>query len=341
MREQLKPAADLSLDLDNMWSYMKTHGNPDWQTHPSYLDILVPRVLEHLDKHDLKITFFIVGQDAALEKNHAALRQIPGAGHEVGNHSFHHEPWLHLYTGEEIEREFAASEAAIHAATGVHTRGFRGPGFSLSRAVLKTLKQRGYLFDASTLPTFIGPLARAYYFFHSSLSDSEREKRRALFGGFKDGMRPLKPYFWDLEEGPLLEIPVTTMPLTRAPFHVSYVMYLACYSPALALFYFRTALELCRLTGVQPSLLLHPLDFLSGSDAEPLRFFPAMQMDAKDKLKLIDRILETYKRYFTVVPMGERAERLAGTGGLPRIAPDFPRDGVARETAGAALSTRP
>jgi peptidoglycan-N-acetylglucosamine deacetylase len=340
MREPLKPMGDLSLDLDNMWSYMKTHGNPDWQTHPSYLDILVPRVLEYLDKHDLRITFFIVGQDAALSKNHDALRRIPKAGHEVGNHSFHHEPWLHLYTTEEIEREFAASEAAIFEATGIRTRGFRGPGFSLSRSVLETLKRRGYLFDASTLPTFIGPLARAYYFFHSSLSDSEREKRRALFGSFKDCMRPLKPYLWDLDDGALLEIPVTTMPLTRAPFHVSYIMYLACYSPALALVYFRTALGLCRLTGVQPSLLLHPLDFLGSGDAEPLRFFPAMDMEPKDKLRLIDRILDIYKRYFTVVTMGQHAEHLAKAGGLRRIIPDSLESRASSQPPGEAVPTR-
>ena len=341
MRQRLKPTADLSLDLDNMWSYMKTHGNADWQSHPSYLDLLVPRVLEYLDKHDLKITFFIVGQDAALTKNHAALRQIASAGHEVGNHSFHHEPWLHLYTGEEIERELAEAEAAILQATGIQTRGFRGPGFSLSVTVLKTLKQRGYLYDASSLPTFIGPLARAYYFFNSTLSASDREKRSALFGSFKDCMRPLKPYHWALEQGPLLEIPVTTMPLCRAPFHVSYIMFLAGYSSTLALQYFRTALRLCRLTGVQPSLLLHPLDFLSGDDAEPLRFFPAMQLDIKTKLRLIDQLLETYKRHFTVVPMGERAEQLAKAGRLRRLSPHSLEGQVSSEAPGEAVPTQP
>jgi hypothetical protein len=340
MRQRMKPMADLSLDLDNMWSYMKTHGNPDWQSHPSYLDLLIPRVLERLDKHDLKITFFIVGQDAALAKNHAALRQIPAAGHEVGNHSFHHEPWLHLYSGDEIERELAEAEAAIQAATGVRPRGFRGPGFSLSRSVLTTLKRRGYLYDASTLPTFIAPLARAYYFFHSTLSDSEKEKRRALFGGFRDGLRPLKPYLWALEDGPLLEIPVTTMPLTRMPFHVSYIMYLACYSPALAILYFRTALHLCRLTGVRPSLLLHPLDFLSGGDAEPLSFFPAMNLEIEIKLDLMDKVLDAYKRFFTVVPMGQRAEQLATSDKLRRKVLESLEDQGSLGATGDALPTR-
>lgn len=340
MPQRMKPMADLSLDLDNMWSYMKTHGNPDWQSHPSYLDLLIPRVLERLDRHDLKITFFIVGQDAALEKNHAALRQIPAAGHEVGNHSFHHEPWLHLYSMDDVEQELAEAEAAIEAATGLRTRGFRGPGFSLSHSVLTTLKRRGYLYDASTLPTFIGPLARAYYFFHSSLSDSEKEKRRALFGGLRDGLRPLKPYLWALEDGPLLEVPVTTMPLTRAPFHVSYIMYLACYSPALAILYFRAALQLCRLTGLQPSLLLHPLDFLSGGDAEPLSFFPAMNLEIEAKLELIDKVLDSYKRFFTVVPMGERAEQLAASGRLRRVVPDSLEQRRSKNASGDALLTR-
>ena len=92
-----KPLASLSLDLDNLWSYMKTHGDPGWEDLPSYLDLVVPRVLDFLKERGLCITFFIVGQDAALERNRDALAAIVRAGHEVGNHSFAHEPWIHLY----------------------------------------------------------------------------------------------------------------------------------------------------------------------------------------------------------------------------------------------------
>ena len=40
------PIASLSLDLDNKWSYMKTHGDPGWEGFPSYLDTVVPRFLD-------------------------------------------------------------------------------------------------------------------------------------------------------------------------------------------------------------------------------------------------------------------------------------------------------
>ena len=36
--------ASLSLDLDNKWSYLKTHGDPGWDSFPSYLDVVVPRL---------------------------------------------------------------------------------------------------------------------------------------------------------------------------------------------------------------------------------------------------------------------------------------------------------
>src|SRR5262249_52868727 len=94
------PIASLSLDLDNQWSYLKTHGDAGWETFPSYLDIVVPRALQLLAKQNLQITFFVVGQDAALEKNYDSLRMIPAAGHEIGNHSFSHEPWLDLYDAQ-------------------------------------------------------------------------------------------------------------------------------------------------------------------------------------------------------------------------------------------------
>ena len=271
-----KPICSLSLDLDNQWSYMKIHGDQGWEEFPSYLDLVIPRALDFLQKRHLTITFFVVGQDAALPKNQAAIRSLAAAGHEIGNHSFHHESWLHLYSEAEIEQEIEQAELAIRRATGYQPTGFRGPGYSFSPSVLRVLARRGYHYDASTFPTFLGPLARAYYFMTSNLSKAERQKRKALFGGFKDGFQPLKPYQWSLGTDQLIEMPVTTLPIFKVPIHFSYLLYLSVYSPALALLYFRLALWLCRLTGTQPSLLLHPLDFLTQEDVPELAFFPGM-----------------------------------------------------------------
>jgi peptidoglycan-N-acetylglucosamine deacetylase len=317
----VKPLASLSLDLDNQWSYMKTHGDAGWQSFPSYLDLLVPRVLDILRRRGLTITFFVVGQDAALSKNGAALRSIADAGHEIANHSFKHEPWLQRYTPREVDEEIASAEAAIEGATGARPIGFRGPGFSLSASVLETLARRGYLYDCSTLPTFIGPLARAYYFRKAKLDADALRERGALFGNFSDGFAPNKPYRWETPRGALVEIPVTTVPGLRTPFHLSYLLYLDSYSRALALGYLRFALGMCRLTGTAPSILLHPLDFLGRDDLSTLGFFPGMNMERERKLSLFEDALNIISAGFAVVPMRAHAQSVPSPGRLRTLAP--------------------
>ena len=274
------------------------------------MDALVPRVLEFLAERNLRITFFVVGQDAVLEKNHEALRAIATAGHEIGNHSFSHEPWLHLYGEQRIHEEIESTELNIAAVTGQRSVGFRGPGFSFTETVLTVLMERGYLYDASTFPTFLGPLARLYYFLNSNFSKENRKKRAALFGSMRDGLRPLRPYRWGGNDG-LLEIPLTTMPILRTPIHLSYLLYLSSFSLSLAVEYFRAALALCRLTRVSPSILLHPLDFLGENDKVGLGFFPAMKLPREHKLCLVSEMLKLFCDQFQVVCMREHAQHVS------------------------------
>ena len=86
-------------------------------------------------KRNLKITWFVVGKDASMPVNQPVLRTISQAGHEIGNHSFLHEPWLHLYTRDQLVAELLSAEEAIFAATGAKPVGFRGPGYSFSQPV--------------------------------------------------------------------------------------------------------------------------------------------------------------------------------------------------------------
>jgi hypothetical protein len=320
----MKPQASLSLDLDNEWAYIKTHGDPGWQSFPSYLDLVVPRFLRELDALDQRITVFIVGQDAALARNRIALRSIATAGHEIGNHSFHHEPWLQDYSADAIEAEIAQAGDAIADATGVRPVGFRGPGFTISTATLQTLARHDYRYDCSTFPTYLGPLARAYYFMTAKLTPQEREQRKALFGGISEGMRPLRQYRWEIDGAPsLIELPVTTFPVLKIPIHFSYILYIASLAPWLALAYFRSALLACRALGIAPSLLLHPLDFLDGNEVPSLQFFPAMRFPLERKLAVLRGALKTYRDIFDVTAVGEHADALSRDVKLAAVVPKF------------------
>ena len=303
-----RPIASVSLDLDDLWSYQRTHGDPDWERRRSYLSALMPPLLDLLDERGCRITFFVVGADAAVPANRPWLRMITGRGHDVGNHSFHHETWMHRHPREEIVGDIAAAEEAIGEATGERPRGFRGPGFSWSPTVLEILAERGYAYDASTLPTYLGPLARAYFLATARLDAEERRRRRELFGSFRDGLRPAGAYHWRLPSGrSLLEIPVTTIPGVKTPFHMSYLIYLSRFSRRLMWGYLRLALDLCRRTGTTPSFLLHPLDVLGPEDARELAFFPGMDVATPTKRALVREVLKVMGEEFSLVPMSAHA----------------------------------
>jgi peptidoglycan-N-acetylglucosamine deacetylase len=333
-RPQL-PAATLSIDLDNLWSYLKTSGDSNWRTFPSFLDVVVPELLELLEDRDLPATWFLVGRDADEADHGDVLRRIVEAGHEVANHSYLHEPWLHRYPRHAIEQDILRSQRAILEATGVQTVGFRGPGYSLSSDIVEVLAGLGYEYDASTLPTFVGPLARAFYMRGTELDATEREERAALFGPFSEGRRPLVPYRWR-SEPELVEVPVTTMPILRTPIHMSYLVALAEHSPRVARGYLAAALRLCRATGVAPSMLLHSHDVVGGDDVPEMRFFPGFRMTGHAKRRFVASCLDRIREDFQVSTLHEFVR---SRGPLPRVDLRFPDPGPRLEPSSSSAYT--
>ena len=316
-----KKPAPLSLDLDNKWSYLKTHGDDSWQSFPSYLETIVPRALETLAERNWRITWFLVGKDAEDAAHHDLLRSIADAGHEVGNHSHMHEPWLHQYSRAELVADLGRSHDAIEKATGVTPVGFRGPGFSLSETTLDVLQSLGYQYDATTFPNILNPVGRFYYLRTSNLSDEEKERRKALFGTTKDAFRSNRPYRWALGDGNTMpEVPVTTMPLFRVPIHFSYIIWLAGKSRFLAKTYWRMALLMCKVSGTVPSLLLHPLDFLGSDDEPELGFFPGMDIEAAKKAEIMRELLDMWDKRYATMPIGDYVGQL---GRLKTRVPDL------------------
>jgi peptidoglycan-N-acetylglucosamine deacetylase len=306
-----RPLASLSLDLDDLWTYLRTHGDPGWSSRPSYLDTVVPLALDALDQADVRLTFFVVGSDAANPRNARLLQTIVERGHEIANHSFEHEPWLQRLSPTRLEAEVVRTQDALAQVTGQKPIGFRGPGYSWSAELFELLERHGYLYDASTLPTYLGPIARRYYFWTSPLKPAERAEREALFGKFQDGVRPIKAYRWQLPEGRnLLEIPVTTFPLLKVPFHLSYLHYVSRWSERLALGYLQAGLFACKVTSTSPSFILHPLDLIGAEVAPELAFFPGMTRSSRRKIEFFHRVLQVYRRSFKVVPMAVHARAL-------------------------------
>ncbi len=117
------------------------------------------RLLELLRKHDVKATFFCVGE--VLAEHPELARRIHEAGHEVGFHGMTHRPLGELGP-DGFERDLGEFDVLTKGLLGqeVHIRGFRAPTFSLDHRTswaLPMLVSRGYVYDSSVFP-MRGPL---------------------------------------------------------------------------------------------------------------------------------------------------------------------------------------
>jgi hypothetical protein len=114
-----------------------------------------------------------------------------------------------------------------------------------------------------------------------------------------------------MDNGTLIEIPVTTMPIFRLPMHVSYLMCLSIVSPSLAIQYFRAALKLCQWTATEPSIVLHPTDFLGCDDTQDLSFIPGMNLPSQRKLEFVSEFVRVLSTEFTVLTLQQHAQEAA------------------------------
>ncbi len=114
-------------------------------------------ILHVLGQAEIYATIFVVGQDLLSADDVKAVRSLAHAGHDLGNHSFHHEPWLHLYDRDKIAYELDKTDELFKQVGGRHSLGFRGPGYSDSALVHELLSERGYRYCASQLSSCLGP----------------------------------------------------------------------------------------------------------------------------------------------------------------------------------------
>jgi peptidoglycan-N-acetylglucosamine deacetylase len=82
-------------------------------------------VLDLLDVHDARATFFCIGE--RVEHYPALAREIVRRGHEIANHTYRHPMSFSLLGPRGVAREIARAQAAIGAATGEVARFFRAP----------------------------------------------------------------------------------------------------------------------------------------------------------------------------------------------------------------------
>ena len=137
------------LDAETMWT---THGDGS-TAHMTNLSRGaygpkqgVPRILDMLDSHQVKATFFIPG--VVAEHYPEVVKEIARRGHDIGFHGYLHEESTKT-TYEQEDATMHRSEKIIYDLTEQKIAGHRAPGGVIHDYSLRLFLEHGYIYSSN------------------------------------------------------------------------------------------------------------------------------------------------------------------------------------------------
>jgi peptidoglycan-N-acetylglucosamine deacetylase len=205
-------AAAINVDIDSLHLYYRIHGLDEARADNTVWERGVVRFAELFAELGISATFFVVASD--LERWPAAraiARDLVAAGHELASHSLTHPYDLVRQHDRFVTTELERSRDILAAVRNAPITGFRAPGYTMTPRVLKLLAATGYRYDSSIFPS------PPYYLAKLAVLAS-----MALRGKKSHSIVGPPSVMWDARlpsrRHGLLELPVTVLPLVRAPF---------------------------------------------------------------------------------------------------------------------------
>ncbi len=101
----------------------------------------IEEILNVLEKHDVKATFFLVG--SWIDDNEELVKLIHSKGHNIGNHSNTHAN-LALLSEQSIKDEIETTSQKIKDITNADTNLYRPPYGDVNKEVMEICKELGY-----------------------------------------------------------------------------------------------------------------------------------------------------------------------------------------------------
>jgi polysaccharide deacetylase family protein (PEP-CTERM system associated) len=123
-----------------------------WERLESRVEANTDRLLQILDDHGVRGTFFVLGWVAERFPN--VVRKIADGGHEVASHGYGHR-LVYDQTPAAFRDDVRRAKSLLEAASGTRVRGYRAPSYSItpkSLWALDILIEEGYTYDSSIFP---------------------------------------------------------------------------------------------------------------------------------------------------------------------------------------------
>lgn len=123
-----------------------------WDAMPCRVERNIARILELLDRHETRATFFTLGWIA--QRYPAMIREIVAQGHELASHGYSHHR-ASEQTREAFHDDLARAKALLEDIGGVVVRGYRAPSFSIGASNLwahEVIAKTGHAYSSSVYP---------------------------------------------------------------------------------------------------------------------------------------------------------------------------------------------
>jgi peptidoglycan/xylan/chitin deacetylase (PgdA/CDA1 family) len=144
----------LSFDVDAEAGWLSL--SPDYARRLSTLSAArygvvrgLPRLLELLELHRIRGTFYVPGDTAA--RHPQAIAAVAAAGHEIGHHGHLHRRVADGISAAQEQEEILRGLEALEACTGARPSGYRSPAWELTPTTFALLVEHGFAYDSSCM----------------------------------------------------------------------------------------------------------------------------------------------------------------------------------------------
>jgi polysaccharide deacetylase family protein (PEP-CTERM system associated) len=142
----------LTFDIEDWYNVDFITEDFNWDKYEVRIYTGVDRILDRLEKDNIKASFFCLGWLA--EKHPDVIKRIDSMGHHIGCHSYQHQ-LAFRFTPEEFRSDTDKAKKLIEDVIGKEVNAFRAPGFSITKNnlwALEVLIQLGFKYDCSLFP---------------------------------------------------------------------------------------------------------------------------------------------------------------------------------------------
>ena len=143
----------LTFDLEDWFHCDFITGDLDWDRYPVRIHEGVDRILDVLEKEQIKATFFCLGWIVA--KYPDVVRRIQASGHQLGCHSDMHE-LVFRFDRKAFEQDTERAIKRLEDVTGIRINLYRAPAFSITEKsswAFEVLAKLGIEIDCSIFPS--------------------------------------------------------------------------------------------------------------------------------------------------------------------------------------------